>query len=944
MLTRHAASTRQATASDGHALVAAIVTALVECRTRTTTAATPRRRVHSTVQHWQPHRSHQQHHSQATTSAAHQQDRTLSARHSRNFSDKTLAHTATGPHADTLVTLIPPGAEHDASFSRQPPAANILWPVQPQQADADNTACSSPQPPTVDVAVQTLAASLRESTRLADPSDSATTILASQRAVHFDYPSDHAGQHNRHQHHSQPLPPPPIAFLPQRSRANPHMLTAFLLQALFLGASAIGLMVRKKVNPAAAPEFETTPSSAALSGVTNTPIARHVEQEQGETGTEEVQALNLLLMSHAVETDQALAVSDEHVSSFMSIVARFVQGDHAPVTNTAIALLALARPTTQIASTESRLFHQIRSTLVRQAWQILQACDGLQRLRPVHRSALASSFIQYVASHADDLPVDTVHNVLGKLSTAGEDLNEPTALALGHLAISQGLYALLPNILETPHLRSEGRIELVNSTLQAMAQSVGFVTDKRLVQSLCSTLCSSLNAVVAFKDDSLDDAVDRAISSIWLLLDNPFHLDETFEAPLTLCIKNCLGRNVRAFPREFTHRFARRLVDLGHEERAVAVVDVMSRHDALERYHLESLLQVRSRAVVKRVWSQLVARDSEFGPPTVETLYLLLTGLVRQKDKMDGHLLAHRAINHIDLVFPELELGRELRNERRPTKSKVTKPAQHDARMLAKCRNKLLELAVRHSPQRKPVHTVLAMLNKPKKRRKEADEADTDGRPDWATRTVLLARPTEAKLSKGIKARVKTGQKRQIQEVAEGYATLVDKFDGPAKSASPTTTTMAPALHNVTRHLSAVRDGDVATVVGLNVARNVLLRTVTRSFKFCDVDKVVALCLSELGVDVRSDEQLEQSVKRIVNGRLRDNDVSTSAIAVAKCSSESATATTLFARVREPRYKMLLKALRNRGERHLFHSRLLRAYRAEQFWIESRQKLMNRSE
>ncbi|KAK4701007.1 hypothetical protein P7C70_g5230, partial [Phenoliferia sp. Uapishka_3] len=43
-----------------------------------------------------------------------------------------------------------------------------------------------------------------------------------------------------------PSPPPPIPLLPDPHRPNPHFIGAFWLQCLFLGASALGLLARRK--------------------------------------------------------------------------------------------------------------------------------------------------------------------------------------------------------------------------------------------------------------------------------------------------------------------------------------------------------------------------------------------------------------------------------------------------------------------------------------------------------------------------------------------------------------------------------------------------------------------------------------------------------------------------------------------------------------------------
>ncbi|GEM08861.1 hypothetical protein Rt10032_c06g2878 [Rhodotorula toruloides] len=87
---------------------------------------------------------------------------------------------------------------------------------------------------------------------------------------------------------SPPTPPPPIRLDPHPHSQNPRLLTPFLLQALFLGASALGLFARRKVQ---------TPEKRVAAGCQ--PQADKAKRD-AEDRVDQLQALNLLVAAYAV--------------------------------------------------------------------------------------------------------------------------------------------------------------------------------------------------------------------------------------------------------------------------------------------------------------------------------------------------------------------------------------------------------------------------------------------------------------------------------------------------------------------------------------------------------------------------------------------------------------------------------------------------------------------
>ncbi|GAA5839393.1 hypothetical protein JCM9279_005925 [Rhodotorula babjevae] len=107
----------------------------------------------------------------------------------------------------------------------------------------------------------------------ASPSSSAAGIILRARS------SSSADDDNQH----SPIPPPLIRLDPEPRPTRDGLLTPFLLQALFLGASALGLLARRKVAPP-----DDTPRLVAHD-------AAERERQAAEDRIDELQALDLLV-------------------------------------------------------------------------------------------------------------------------------------------------------------------------------------------------------------------------------------------------------------------------------------------------------------------------------------------------------------------------------------------------------------------------------------------------------------------------------------------------------------------------------------------------------------------------------------------------------------------------------------------------------------------------
>ncbi|GAA5980808.1 hypothetical protein JCM11641_002659 [Rhodosporidiobolus odoratus] len=128
------------------------------------------------------------------------------------------------------------------------------------------------------------------------PSTALSTVLSRLRELHTASPSASPLDIVRHLRavpptegstQLPPTPPPPIPLDPPTHTSDNRFLTPFLLHALFLGASAFGLLARRKVKSTDASRCETTPREAER------------RKQEAEDRVDELQALNLLLGVYA---------------------------------------------------------------------------------------------------------------------------------------------------------------------------------------------------------------------------------------------------------------------------------------------------------------------------------------------------------------------------------------------------------------------------------------------------------------------------------------------------------------------------------------------------------------------------------------------------------------------------------------------------------------------
>ncbi|GJN90118.1 hypothetical protein Rhopal_003117-T1 [Rhodotorula paludigena] len=223
--------------------------------------------------------------------------------------DKTASEY--GPVASTsAVRLDSPSQQHAA---------------HPNLALDDHAASCASRHAARDAAVDLPAVLARvRSAYLAAPASSPLDIIRQARASFSD--DESARQ--------PPTPPPPIVLDPQPHSSRQGLLTPFLLQALFLGASALGLFARRKVRP----RNEVAEQSAARRNA-------QCERQEAEDRVDELQALDLLVAAFAVpeasESCSSQSVERGHAREErcwpLAQLLRKIEATQAPVSRQTVA-------------------------------------------------------------------------------------------------------------------------------------------------------------------------------------------------------------------------------------------------------------------------------------------------------------------------------------------------------------------------------------------------------------------------------------------------------------------------------------------------------------------------------------------------------------------------------------------------------------------------------
>ncbi|GAA5878486.1 hypothetical protein JCM8547_005960 [Rhodosporidiobolus lusitaniae] len=333
-----------------------------------------------------------------------------------------------------------------------------------------------------------------------------------------------------------PTPPPPIRLDPQPHSDQRRFLTPFILQALFLGASALGLLTRRKVRSADEPSWRPAQQDTELA------------RREAEDRVDELQALNLLVGAltvppKAVQKAEG-TVWDWRIESLRSLlgIVESITARSERVDRTTIASVlqyAAPRPAAVARNNQTALYVRDRPALALWAWNAFSALPPSPsnllppssppyilspRSLPSIDSALLQSFLDLVYSNGSSdqatphsRRIDTLasassvdrqilngvaKHVLARRAEASAGLDE----ALAKAAVRACRLDILVDLLEEDGvLDPKRRLAIASQALDLLARSgTRSAARQQLLPSLVVEFGRAVSKLDDFRSEELD--------------------------------------------------------------------------------------------------------------------------------------------------------------------------------------------------------------------------------------------------------------------------------------------------------------------------------------------------------------------------------------------------------------------------------------------------------
>ncbi|GAA5908075.1 hypothetical protein JCM8208_003679 [Rhodotorula glutinis] len=462
----------------------------------------------------------------------------------------------------------------------------------------------------------------------ASPSSSAADIILRARS------SSGTDDDNKH----PPIPPPLIRLDPDPRPARDGLLTPFLLHALFLGASALGLLARRKV-----PAPDQAQRSAAHSTAER-------ERQAAEDRVDELQALDLLVTVCTVPEATGVVVDplawrEGQLRQVTKLLGRIDTAQVPVSAQTVASVLHFVGPVEpkgrSLAAHSASRYSLARPVLGLWAWRAYEAL----RLHPsaaVTPDRLEASILGAVLSllYPPDRAEDDRFFFPSTLSSTTDrqvlNLASKRVLAPGHTPARGLLTAfaaavnrarridLLEELVAHPNLHPELRLTVVVNAIKHVAQNLLGRQDaerasrwaRRLVvavEQLETVSLQQLRAVeVAIRRLQCDFEVDPGVVSLQIT-DVVVALLQS-SAQRKVLEGSAVLSTMRHLLRSGNTRDARRLFD------AIPATE-------LSLTHCEALLKSPDTALVRHAWCTLHAHPTL--EPTTHLCELYLAALAR---------------------------------------------------------------------------------------------------------------------------------------------------------------------------------------------------------------------------------------------------------------------------------------------------------------------------
>lgn len=823
------------------------------------------------------------------------------------------------------------------------PAPQLASAGLPTAAKAANLSRVEGQRASTAASLQLLA-SVRTAHQLS-PTASPSTLLASQRPILYDDEGDAT---------HPPTPPPPIAFLPQPDRPNPHLLSAALLQAIFLGASAMGLLMRKRVRNdggkarAADDGREEEILDDAVVQQTWAKAELDKRRKEGESSPSDVPSLNLLLSAYAeVAVDvppqseklgvraqrkahkAALRRRQTDLEQVASLLAQFDQRSLKPDHWTVLAVLAFANPTELLsidAFEQSALVHS-QLGLHQWAWKAYAELgpDGPPSSSPItpdtHLTIL-QTFLQFFDSPLADSLAPSVllkrittlsSRLLSSASTPSSLPTPPPALLiqLGLLALDARCTDVVTQLLINSTLPPRERQSLALAVLEAASIDEDWRQNRDLVRFVAETLVDATTELCTTtrKEDLDMPLVERAST----LLMTGFGVDIPLEPFLTSLILAFLhlpdGHS--QFTPNFLPTVLSVLVDARHPSSAYRIISLIPR-PLRTTQHYYALHRSHHCRTSRYAWQELQERwAAEEIKPEVEAW----------EARMTGHIKAGSGGG----MAPST-MGPSTRETNRRRAKEALEMAHEDLLLLqkhgiprsTKLSNKLLRLSSKASWEPSWRRHVGRQWRDFEVER-EGDSAGMEegsfeegrrmrgkalrGKVDDATRAIMLGRHLQSP-DRG--PRTSSYGRKQMAEVKRelemGGKAMRRRFGGNEARASEEKVDILP---------------------------NIVLSSLTRWALEVNTATLVKLARQSLNIDLKSPTKIS-SLSFSAPATLLGLTVDSQPIPTPE----------QFSMFRRPAYRTLLKALRNRGEGP-FHRRLMQSMQTEERWVRRKARCLD---
>ncbi|GAA5862300.1 hypothetical protein JCM1840_001714 [Sporobolomyces johnsonii] len=700
------------------------------------------------------------------------------------------------------------------------------------------------------------------------PDDSPSSIIRQARP--FPFQDDDA--------HSPPAPPPPIVLHPQ-PYSNSRLLVPTLLQALILGASALGLFTRRKVR--------TSDSVAAEREVK----AQRTAREEAEDQVDELQALNLLVSAYAVpeasgvvEPTAALDWREKSLEPLVSLVSRTgamgVQADRLTVAS--LLHYVSLPPTIPTPSFPSSLpetdYSLARPLLGLHAWNTYAALPPVVS-RPSSPAptapppasslddAILASFLSLIYPVADRqtrflledhgrqarLIVNEVATRLLKSSSTA-----PTWL-LHHLGLTAARARRLDILQQllglSPPLPPEIRLELAVRTLQLLASREEWRGDRELVVSVAEHFAAAVRGL-----GNIDDAQVELLNRGLRLQQSMYSIDQALQPYVVSTVRELLqsanAARLLAHPTLLVD-VLRYLVKTRHPRAALAIFRSLPSPN-LTLAHFEAILPSSHDPTSQAVWDALLAHPTL--DPTPSTFSARFTSHAHGRSPPSALQAAYRDVTLMNRtgVPKTLEIW-----------------------------NKLLQVLVRHG-------TDMGLTRVLKRMRKDGVQ------PDRGTMAILAQREMvrqDVQLKKGRsvgrdgevvervtvqRRRGGVAQMRKVRETVRAWET---------KLATSTTVDADRSKHEV------------------DIMPNILLKNLSRWPLETDTPRLIELTKLSLDIDLSPLDPTSPWPSDVAER----SSPSSCAPTPPPLPSNVDISPVVFDKLRRPAYKMLIKAFDHRG-------------------------------